>query len=291
MPATAEQRPHPRSKDCNDRDPIGKPVGTTALPDLPHFDKPPRPERVPIRPDPAWLGAGPPPQDNSGAVVVRDIPTKQKVVFITIDDGDNRDPRTEALLRKANVPVTVFLIGAVASCEPDYFRRLQGLGIHLEDHTEQHPNIAKVFAGRQRQQICGIPSKYQRMFGHRPGLFRPPFGYDAFNSTTLRVLPTCGLHYLVLWQVNVHGNNIVHLRRGVRQIEPGDIILLHFQDNFVVGFAKVLEAVKQAGLTPAVLQDYLPADGSVIAPSAKEKPGISRLTEPVVNDTSSSDSD
>jgi peptidoglycan/xylan/chitin deacetylase (PgdA/CDA1 family) len=282
-PAVADQNGSPnndhRSKECQGRDPIGKRPKTMSLPDLPQFAAPPKPVRVPIVPDPNWVGAGPPSTDG-GAVVVRDIPTSQKVAFITIDDGSNRDPRTAALFGKAKVPITVFLIGSVASCEVGFWRGLQKYGVRYEDHTEVHPNMSMVSASRQRKEICGLVPKYKKYFGYRPTLFRNPYGFFAFNSATVKILPTCGFKYLVLWQVNVHSKQVVYLRKGAHKMQPGDILLLHFQDNFVESFTTALETIKAAGLTPALLEDYLPADGSVIQQAKPRKPGVSPLGEP-----------
>jgi peptidoglycan/xylan/chitin deacetylase (PgdA/CDA1 family) len=269
-----------RSKECDGHDPIGKRPKSMALPDLPRFAAPPKAVRVPIVPDPVWFGAGPPPNEPGGAVVVRNIPTSQKVAFITIDDGSNRDPRTADLFRKARVPITVFLIGSVASCEVGFWRGLQKSGVRYEDHTEVHPNMSMVSASRQRKEICGLVPKYKKYFGYRPTLFRNPYGFFAFNSSTVKIAPTCGFKYLVLWQVNVHSKQVVYLRKGPHTMQPGDIVLLHFQDNFVESFTTALQTIKAAGLTPALLEDYLPPDGSVIQPAKPRKPTVSPLGEP-----------
>ncbi len=257
---------------CGRRDPRGKKPVTLALPQLPTFDPPPKPEVVPVRTDAEWLGAGPRPNFAPKAIVIRGIPTRLPVVFITIDDGANRDPRTEALLRKANVPVTVFLIGGVASCEPAFFNRLRQHRIAMEDHTEDHYQLNNLPERKQRQEICSVPGKYQTMFGHRPNLFRPPYGYRAFNADTLKAMQSCKLRYLVLWWENVHGQKIQFLRPGPPKFHPGDIILLHFQDDFVTGFTNLLHRIKAAGLTPAVLQDYLPDSAAVLGGPANLAP-------------------
>lgn len=283
-PAVANQhsRQNPgRSKECIGRDPIGRRPTSMAPPALPSFAPAPKPKRVAIDTQQDWVGAGPPPTEPGGAVVVRNIPTTQKVAFITIDDGSNRDPRTADLFRKAGVPITVFLIGSVASCEVGFWRSLQPLGVHFEDHTEVHPNLSMVSATRQRKEICGLIPKYKKYFGYRPTLFRDPFGFFQFNSSTVRILPTCGFRYLVLWQVNVHSQQVIYLRKGATKIEPGDIVILHFQDNFAVSFPTALKAIKAAGLTPALLEDYLPPNGSVISAMKPHKPAVAPLGEPL----------
>ena len=41
-------------------------------------------------------------------------------------------------------------------------------------------------------------------------------------------------------------------------VQPGDIILMHFRPAFVKDFLAALRAIHRAGLTPALLEDYIP---------------------------------
>jgi len=41
-------------------------------------------------------------------------------------------------------------------------------------------------------------------------------------------------------------------------LKPGDIVLMHFRPAFVKDFLAALNAIHKAGLTPALLDDYLP---------------------------------
>lgn len=160
------------------------------------------------------------------------------------------------LLRRAHVPVTVFLIGAVANCEPAYFRKLQRSGVMFENHTKHHPDMLRVGPGRQLGEICDTQNDLQRHFGRRPTMFRPPYG--RFDSLTQQMAASCGIRHLVLWDITMYGKPI-WLRPTNHRLLPGDIILLHFQDDFVDSLANALTLIKASGYTPAALQDYLPA--------------------------------
>jgi peptidoglycan/xylan/chitin deacetylase (PgdA/CDA1 family) len=223
--------------------------GSTAdgLPAVPSFDPPP---------------AAVPPKLTAAAgevPAIHEIATTQKVAFITMDDGAVREPRAAAMLRKANVPVTLFLMGNDVDPAPAYFRGLQDAGAKIEDHTQTHPEMPHLSATRQKQEICPVADKYQKLFGKRPTLFRPPYG--DYNTTTKKMVAACGLSYLVLWRETTD-NGKVFYQRPDKKVHPGDIILMHFRVAFVRDFAAVLWAIKKAGLTPAVLQDYLPAKSS-----------------------------
>jgi peptidoglycan/xylan/chitin deacetylase (PgdA/CDA1 family) len=86
-------------------------------------------------------------------------------------------------------------------------------------------------------------------------LFRPPYGEK--DDTTLRVARECGLRAGFFWTETVHKGK-VRYQTG-RRVQPGDIILMHFRPAFVDDFIAALQAIHRAGLTPALLEDYLPA--------------------------------
>ncbi|GAA1704673.1 polysaccharide deacetylase family protein [Fodinicola feengrottensis] len=219
--------------------------GSTAdgLPAVPAFDPAPPAQPTKLTAPPGEVPA------------LHEITTTQKVAFITMDDGAVRTPKAAAMLRKAGVPVTLFLMGNDVDPDPAYFRGLQDAGARIEDHTQTHPEMPKLSAARQKQEICPIADKYQKLFGKRPTLFRPPYG--DYNSTTQKMVAACGLSYLVLWRETTD-NGKVFYQRPDQKVHAGDIILMHFRVAFVRDFAAVLWAIKKAGLTPAVLQDYLP---------------------------------
>jgi hypothetical protein len=86
-------------------------------------------------------------------------------------------------------------------------------------------------------------------------LFRPPFGDK--DDTTLRVAHGCGLNAVFFWKETVDKGK-VRFQEG-HQVQKGDIILMHFRPAFVQDFLAALQAIHQAGLTPALLEDYIGA--------------------------------
>jgi hypothetical protein len=49
----------------------------------------------------------------------------------------------------------------------------------------------------------------------------------------------------------------VAYQRPDHRVRAGDIILMHFRSTFPDDFVAALRAIKAAGLTPAVLADYV----------------------------------
>jgi peptidoglycan/xylan/chitin deacetylase (PgdA/CDA1 family) len=216
------------------------PVGW-ALSDIPAF--PPAPLAVPIK------------LPRSGSVpYLSRIPTDQPVAFITIDDGFIKSPEAPKLLAAARVPVTLFLTTDTIRDDEAYFARLQQRGAVIEAHTITHTELRGRSYAFQRHEICGSADRLGHRYGRRPVLFRPPFGTK--DATTLRAAHDCGIDAAFMWKETVHKGK-VRYQEG-HAIKRGDIILMHFRPAFVKDFLAALRAIHRAGLTPALLEDYIP---------------------------------
>jgi peptidoglycan/xylan/chitin deacetylase (PgdA/CDA1 family) len=182
------------------------------------------------------------------------ISTTQPVAFLTIDDGIVREPDAVALMRAAKVPVTLFLTTNIIAADPGYFRQLQGLGAVIEDHTVSHPHLPTLSYDAQKAQLCEAADRLAEWFGRRPLFFRPPYG--EYNDDTLRAGWACGLVAGFHWRETVNAG-IVRYQRSDHTIHAGDIILMHFRSTFDADFVAALQAIHAAGLTPALLEEYV----------------------------------
>jgi peptidoglycan/xylan/chitin deacetylase (PgdA/CDA1 family) len=192
--------------------------------------------------------------DGASAPIYHRLPVNAKVAFLTIDDGFVQLPKDLAVMKRANIPFTMFLIGPVAAKNPKFFKELVGYGGVIEDHTMTHPELRGKPYAYQKNQICGARSTLTKAFGTTPTLFRPPFGdYDA---TTLKAVHDCGLRAAFHWSETAR-NGKVFYQTSVHKIQPGDIILMHFRDTFAKDVLAALTAIHKAGLTPALLEDYI----------------------------------
>jgi hypothetical protein len=63
---------------------------------------------------------------------------------------------------------------------------------------------------------------------------------------------------LVLWEETVNGSTMSF--RGVQELRPGDIVLMHFRPGLASELRIVVERVEAAGLRIALLEDYLVPD-------------------------------
>jgi peptidoglycan/xylan/chitin deacetylase (PgdA/CDA1 family) len=220
-------------------------TGPSAIPKdflarIPHF--PPEPP-----PQPIMVPGGP------SAPYLSHVPTTQPVAFLTIDDGWIRQPEAIGLVQAAHIPVTLFLTINAIRGDPGYFKQLQASGAVIEAHTITHADLKGKSYDFQRREACGSADQLGALYGRRPVLFRPPFGDQ--DATTLRVVHDCSMRAAFFWKETVN-NGVVRYQVG-RQVQPGDIILMHFRATFAADFIAALQAIHDAGLTPALLEDYI----------------------------------
>ena len=184
------------------------------------------------------------------------VPTKQKVAFITIDDGGfARMPVARDLIIHAGIPVTMFLNSPAAGNYTDYFKAIKDAGNHVQDHTVTHRNLKGQSYDFQHKEIQDCRDRLEALFGERPWLFRPPFG--NYDSTTLKAARDCGMQVSFMWTQTVD-TGIVRYQSAQKVVKPGDVMLMHFRPLLAEDLIGALQAIKASGLTPARLEDYVP---------------------------------
>ena len=167
-----------------------------------------RPRARPPRPPPA---ARPARRAPALLPVVDRVPTRDKVVFLTYDDGAERDPRFVDMVRELRLPVSMFLTDSVVGPGYGHFARLRAVGAAVQNHTLDHTALRGLPYAGQRAEICGQQNKLKSRFGVRPRLFRPPYG--AYDTTTLRAAADCGITAVVLWRASMDDADLTLRRR------------------------------------------------------------------------------
>nr|WP_244501186.1 polysaccharide deacetylase family protein [Streptomyces sp. TP-A0874] len=193
-------------------------------------------------------------------VVVNQVPTTDRVVFLTIDDGDHKDPELLQMLSELQVPVSAFLTHSEARSDYGYFRQLRRLGMGVNNHTLNHRQLSALPYAEQRREICGQQENLEREIGVRPELFRPPYG--DYNLDTLRAAASCGVKVLPLWTEEAFPDRMEYAEAGGRLL-PGDIILTHFRGpadwrgTMPDVVRRVLRTATEQGFAVARIEDYL----------------------------------
>ncbi|MEW2133401.1 hypothetical protein [Streptomyces sp. NPDC005435] len=172
--------------------------------------------------------------------VVDRVPTTDKVVFLTYDDGAGQDPRLATLIRELRLPVTVFATPGTT---------LRAPGATVERRAPRRGTLPGLPYARQRAAICAHPT---------PRLLRPR--HATYDHTTLRAAARCGITALVLWRATVTSTGLTYTR-GTHTLLPGDIVRVGPARGPATALgertARLLRRVQERGLTVGHLEDYL----------------------------------
>lgn len=192
--------------------------------------------------------------------VFTSIPTKKKIVFLTIDDGSDKDPTFLRMMSDLKIPYTAFLSDYLIKDDYGFFKKMQRKGVVLNNHTLHHPYLPGLSYDEQRHEICAMQDVIERHYGKRPTLFRPPYG--NYNQDTLLAAKSCGIKYAPIWDEEVFVDHWEY-REWDQDLHPGDIILTHFRgrsdwDGTMPDMIRrFMKKVTGEGYAVARLEDYL----------------------------------
>ncbi|MEU6892860.1 polysaccharide deacetylase family protein [Streptomyces sp. NPDC046557] len=218
---------------------------------------------VQYAPKPAQKPQLPKPAPGKPAVIDR-IPVApgDKVVFLTFDDGAEKDPQFLKMAADLKLPISMFLTDNVASSDYGHFQTLRdnGSGSTINNHTLTHPNLRTLGFAAQKKEICGQQERLEKRFGTKPTRFRPPFG--NYNDDTLRAASECGISQVLLWRVSMQITGFQYAEGSA--LRPGDIILAHFRgpaelkgETETQMTTHMLQRIQEQGFKVARLEDYL----------------------------------
>lgn len=183
------------------------------------------------------------------------VSTRDRVVFITIDDGLSRPADALEFVRKHHLPVTSFLTVSTVRGHENYFRKMSAWG-SVQNHTATHRDLA-LSSTDVYSEVCGAQRYFRRAFGTKPWMLRPPYGDLSSNNRVQSIVSGCGIRELVLWDAVVSNTNLTTWYGG--RLMRGSIILLHYTSRLKHDLRAAYNASRGQGLTPADLTDYLPA--------------------------------
>lgn len=106
-------------------------------------------------------------------------------VALTFDDGPTEQltGTVLALLERAGIPATFFMIGMAARRHPDLVRRVRDAGHEIGNHTEDHVSAARTGRDAVLTSTQRGADTLAALTGSRPRWFRPPRG--ELTSATL----------------------------------------------------------------------------------------------------------
>jgi len=164
--------------------------------------------------------------------VLRRLPTREAVVWLTIDDGPSDD--TEAMLDLLDAhaaKATFFVVAERARARPALLAQIVARGHGIGHHSASHPSAAFWRLGpaaMRREIVEGDRTLRELLPGYRLRWFRAVVGMA--NPFVARGLKRCGLAR-VAWSARGYDAVAAEPARVVARIErdlaPGAIVLMH----------------------------------------------------------------
>lgn len=186
--------------------------------------------------------------------VLHRVPTNDEVAFITIDDGVHKNRDALAYVLAHRLPVTAFLSTWTIKDRARYFTQLTTWG-SIQNHSATHASFAAADTDLGHE-ICYAQKAIRHAFGTASWMLRPPYGEGADRFGTVMTAKRCDIRQLVLWDTTVQEGRV---RFANGRLRPGSILLLHFSKDLDRDLKAAVRAIREAGLTPADLAQYLPA--------------------------------
>lgn len=199
---------------------------------------------------------------------------KGNLVAVTFDDGPNEPYTSQILdiLKKRGVKATFFLIGVNAWTYPDDVRRIAAEGHEIGSHTFSHPYMIKESGATMLSQIEEGNRAIEEVAGVTPRWFRPPHGFrDPRLFPKTRRMGLDVVEWSNMPRDWTRPGTDVIVKRTLKDLKPGDIILLHDGANTfhggdrsetVAALPRILDAIAARGLRPVTLTQLVEAPGS-----------------------------
>jgi peptidoglycan/xylan/chitin deacetylase (PgdA/CDA1 family) len=217
----------------------------------------------PFAPAPAPPAVKPITLRASDPTVFSDVPMTDKVVFITLDDGLDKDPQFIQMVKDFQIPITIDLANLFISDDYSYFDQLYETGyVSIQNHTVDHPlNMPALSASEQLEEIAGMQEILHRRYGVTPYIFRPPGG--NYDETTIVAAGEAGLKGVMMWKEAMQISDMQY-QTAAHRLSPGDIVLAHFRgpaqldgETMVRMMIRLFRHIQAQGFTVADITKYV----------------------------------
>ena len=218
---------------------------------------------APFAAAPAAPNAKPIALDAQDPTIFSNVPTTEKICFVTIDDGIDKDPAFIQMVKDFQIPITISLADCLIRDDYAYFEKLHETGfVSIQNHTVNHPlSMPSLSFQEQLDEIAGQQTKLEREYGVSPYIFRPPGG--NYDSVTREATRAAGLKGMMLWKEAMEIDNMEY-QTSDKHLQPGDIILCHFRgpaqlkgETMVQMMTRLYSHIQAQGFTVADVTKYV----------------------------------
>jgi peptidoglycan/xylan/chitin deacetylase (PgdA/CDA1 family) len=187
---------------------------------------------------------------------------QEKIVSLTFDDGPDMEltPKLLDQLHDLGIFVSFFCIGRKVNENKSLVQRMYLEGHIIGTHSYSHSDWFDFFSSaRMQRELEQCSNTVFEATGKKPFLFRPPYG--VINPMLKRAVKKLGLQVIGFsnraWDTSSRNKEII-AERIMRNLNPGDIILLHDTVPETIEIIKsIVEHIKQSGYRIVPLDELL----------------------------------
>lgn len=109
--------------------------------------------------------------------LIEKVPTKNKVVAFTFDDGPDVQFTRQILniFRKVDGKATFFMVGEQIDANEEIAREVHEAGHEIGNHTYSHPDLTTLSLEKATMELQRMDTRIRELTGMSPSCFRPPF--------------------------------------------------------------------------------------------------------------------
>ncbi|WP_226670946.1 polysaccharide deacetylase family protein [Metabacillus litoralis] len=164
--------------------------------------------------------------------MINEIPTANKLVAFTFDDGPNPIYTTQILdiFKKANGKATFFMIGESINKYPEIVKKAIDQGHEIGNHTNTHPKLSQLSSAECLMEIELNEKSIEEIVGEKPVVFRPP--YFDYNEETISIIMQKE-YSAIIGALNIEAKDweqpgVDHILEKSREcVRNGSILLFH----------------------------------------------------------------
>ena len=190
------------------------------------------------------------------------VESGKKQVAISFDAawGNEQTAQLLDILDKYKVKATFFLVGDWVDKFPEDVKAIAAKGHDVGNHSDTHPHLPQLSENKAAAEISACNEKIEKLTGHCPTLFRPPYG--DYDNMVVNTVKNMGM-YCVQWDVDSldwKDPSPEQLAQNVlKKVTDGSIVLMHNgAKNTPAALPSIIEGIQDKGFEIVLIKDLIP---------------------------------
>lgn len=202
--------------------------------------------------------------------IYRGNPGKPMVSFIiNVAWGNEYLSDMLATLKKHNVSASFFLEGNWAKKNPDLVKIIVDAGHEIGNHSYSHPDMAKITAGRARDEMVKTNEVIEATTGKKCRWFAPPSG--SYRDETVKIADSLNME-TVMWTVDTvdwqKPTPETLINRVMSKVGNGSLILMHPTASTAKALDQLITLIEKKNLQIGTVTELMKED-HIIQPNKK----------------------